>query len=154
MAHDFLYSAEVEGVDELVKRFAAAGNYTHVRRFALKVIVAGAKPLRAAIRTEAPVGPPSDKKRGNLRASVGYKASRKATGNIAYMIGPFGKGSQHRHLVIYGHEIVGHKPNLTRTGVHTKPNNFVQRGENKARQASFDAIAVAATSALDELTKP
>ena len=70
----------------------------------------------------------------------------------SYMVGPFGKGSQLRHLVIYGHNIQNRKggPVLGRT----RPNNFVQRGEEKARSQSFDAIASAAKGMIEELGKP
>jgi hypothetical protein len=143
-----LYSAEVEGMDALVKALDGVKS-SGVRRVMLKALVEGAKPLRAAIRTEAP-GPPADKLRGNLKKSVRYKASKKSTGDIAYMIGPFGKGSQHRHLVIYGHTVTGHRPNKVQGG-HSKPNNFVERGEQKARAAAFDAVAATAKSAFGEI---
>ena len=148
MAHDVLYSSKVEGMDALVKALEGV-KATGIRRVMLKALVEGAKPLRAAIRTEAP-GPATDKHRGALKASVRYKASKKSTGVIAYMIGPFGKGSQHRHLVIYGHTITGHKPNKVQ-GARTAPDNFVQRGEEKARGAAFDAIAATAKSAFGEI---
>jgi hypothetical protein len=148
-----VYSAKVEGIDELLKVMAGIGTTAHVRKVMLKAIVAGAKPLRAAIRSEAPVGAASDPGRGNIKKSVRYKASKKSTGTIGYMIGPFGQDSQHRHLVIYGHTITGHKPDKVK-GARTQPNNFVERGENKSRAAAFDAVAAEAKAALGELGRP
>jgi hypothetical protein len=157
-----IYSAKVEGMDELVKTLTDTAD-RRARRLMLKVIVAGAKTLRTSIRSEAPYGEgrkrtvmtkggKTKEKTIHLRDSVRYKASRKTTGQIAYMVGPFGKGSQLRHLVIYGHNIQNRKggPVLGRT----RPNNFVQRGEEKARSQSFDAIASAAKGMIEELGKP
>ena len=145
-----IYSAKVEGVDKLAKTLMDTGD-KRARRFMLKALVGGAKPLRASIRSEATF-PTKGKHPGALRQGVRYKASRKSTGQIAYMVGPYGKGTAQRHLVIYGHDITGHKPNKTKTGQRTKPNNFVQRGEEKARSQAYEGVATAAKAALAELT--
>ncbi len=123
-----------------------------------KIIVAGAKPMKAAIKAEAPVG-----KTHNLSNSVRFKSGKttKALASIAgaheamayYVVGPFGKGSYHRHLVIEGHEIVGHAPNLTHTGKRTSPNGFVARGRDRAQAVSLAAIEQAAKAALEAATK-
>jgi hypothetical protein len=151
-----LYVSEVEGMGELAKAMEGFRRSAQ-RRLFLKALVEGAKPLRAAIRTAAPVGkvarPKQSDKPGNLRASVRYKASRSSTGSIAYMIGPFGKGSAHRHRVIAGHVITGHKPNKVKGG-HSEANDFVRRGEEKARGEAFDAIGRAAKSAFESDGKP
>ena len=127
-----------------------------------KILVAGAKPVRAAIRSQTPVGSPSVNSLsfpGDLQRGVRYKAG-KTTRSLAaaagvssaisyYIIGPFGKGTAHRHLVIGGHEIVGHKPNLTRTGKRTRPNAFVQRGRDAAAAPALAAVASAAGAAVE-----
>lgn len=107
-----------------------------------RVTVEGAKPLRASIRAAAPVGPT-----GNLRKSVRYKASRGSRG-MRYTIGAFGRGSAHRHLVIYGHRVTGHNPNHTVTGKRTRPNSFVQRGAEAASGAAVAALEAAAAVAI------
>ena len=97
---------------------------------------------------------------GGLRASVKFKAGKttlalSAAAGVSqgiryYVIGPFGRGSSHRHLVISGHEIVGHAPNLTRTGKRTTPNPFVERG----RQASEGpALAIIEARAAIEIER-
>lgn len=140
----------IEGVDRLLARL---GEIEHkgVRKVMLKALVEGAKPLRSAIRGAAPKG-----ETGNLRGGVRYKASRKSTAqrSLAYMVGPFGRGTAHRHLVVGGHEIVGHAPSLTRTGKRTRPDPFVERGRAAAESQAFAAVASAAASRFDELARP
>ena len=119
-----------------------------------KVTVAGAKPLRAAIRTAAAgmfVGQ-SDQTPGGLLKGIRYKQTRGSKG-LGYIIGPFGAGTAHRALVIGGHEVVGHAPNLTHTGKQTTPRPFVEEGRNAAQGAALAAIAVAAAAAIDEAAK-
>ena len=132
-----------------------------------KVIVAGAKPMKAAIMNETPIGeytrPKQNDWPGNLQRSVRYKSGKttKALAAIAgaksqiayYMVGPMGKGSAHRHLIIGGHEMVGHKPNLTHTGKRTTPNPFVERGRKAGEGPAIAAIEVAARAALEEATR-
>ena len=128
-----------------------------------KVIVAGAKPMKAAIQAETPIGSPSINSlsfSGDLLRSVKYKSGKTtkvlaaiagARSQIAYyMVGPFGKGSAHRHLVIAGHEIVGHEPNLVHTGRRTTPNPFVDRGRQAAEGPAVAAIEIAMKAALAE----
>ena len=97
---------------------------------------------------------------GGLLASVRFKAG-KTTKELAavaglgqqiryYMVGPFVKGSSHRHLVIAGHEIGGHAPNLTHTGKRTTPNPFVERGRKAGEGPAVAAIEAAAKVALAE----
>ena len=128
-----------------------------------KVIVAGAKPIRTAIRAETPVGPT-----GNLRKSVKYKSGTtdrafvklSTASKLAFtvadgagaLIGPQGKGSPHAHLVIDGHEMVGHRPNRVRTGKMTRANPFVQRGREASEGAAMDAMAVAVRAAIEAAT--
>lgn len=137
----------IEGVDRLLAKLGEV-EAKGVRRLALKVLVEGAKPLRASIRSAAPEG-----KTGNLKAGVRYKASRKTTRQLAYMVGPFGKGTAHRHLVIGGHEVVGHQPAKVRTGKRTKANEFVERGSSAAEGAAFDAVAASAASHFEDLVR-
>ena len=131
-----------------------------------KVVVAGAKPMKAAILAETPVGFPSVNSRsfsGDLKRSVKYKSGKttKALAAIAgvtsqiayYMVGPMGKGSAHRHLVVNGHRIVGHRPNLTDTGRRSRPNPFVDRGRQSAEGVAVAAIESAARVAIFEATK-
>lgn len=150
-------SVQIEGVDQLLARLGRVQS-SGVRKVMLKALVEGAKPLRAAIRAEAPVAEKDTKgqyahARGALRAGVRYKASRKNTGtrSLAYMVGPFGKGTAQRHLVVGGHVITGHKPNLTRTGKTTRPNPFVERGAERATGLAFAAVAVAAKARFEEI---
>ena len=97
------------------------------------------------IRAEAPKG-----RTGNLRASVKARqakgstivgvsfAQSRAYGGQVYrtlgaLVGPAGRQGAHRHLVIRGHEMVGHKPWLVDTGQKTRPNDFVDRAERAHR---------------------
>ena len=100
---------------------------------------------------------------GGLRASVKSKAGKTTLALSAaagvkqciryYMVGPFGRGSSHRHLVIAGHEIVGHAPNLTRTGKQTRPNAFVERGRQSSEGAALGMIRAAIPVALAKASK-
>jgi hypothetical protein len=151
-------SVKIEGVDQLLAKLGAV-EHRGVRKFMLKVLVEGAKPIRAAIRSEAPVAERDTTgkhahTRGALRAGVRYKASRKSTGGLSYMIGPFGRGTAQRHLVAGGHEIVGHAPSLAHTGKRTRPNPFVERGKDASAGAAFSAVEGAAKARFDELAKP
>jgi Bacteriophage HK97-gp10, putative tail-component len=138
----------IVGVDHLLAKLGAM-EAKGVRRVMLKAIAEGAKVLRRSIKSAAVFEAP---KTGNMRAGIRYKASRKATRQLAYMVGPFGSGTYHRHLVIEGHEVVGHKPNLTRTGKRTTPNPFVERGSDAGKDEAFAAIEAAARVRFDELT--
>jgi hypothetical protein len=130
-----------------------------------KVVAAGAKVMRAGIKSagqsmtvgQSRVAP------GGLIAGVRYKKARggatikgmaaaEAVGSegLAYIIGPFGKGTSHRHMVIDGHEIVGHKPNLTHTGKRTRPVPFVTAGAESSRGAAVAAMEAAAKVAIEE----
>lgn len=140
-------SVQVEGVDRLLGRLGQI-EARGVRRLMLKVLVEGAKPIRREVRSAAPVGPT-----GNLQKGVRYKASRKSTGNLSYMIGPFGKGTSHRHLVVGGHEVVGHQPAKVRTGKRTKTDDFVARGKAAAEGSAFDAVEASAKSHFEDLVR-
>jgi hypothetical protein len=137
--------------------------------------VPGAKVLRAAIRAETPVAQKDTTgryahKRGALRKGVRYKASRQQieyggktfSGKaIAYIVGPFGKGTAQRALVVGGHDIKGHKRTLLGASVghkkvgglmRTRPNNFVERGEARARVSLTGEMESGAKAAFEELT--
>jgi hypothetical protein len=151
-------TVQVEGVDRLLARLGEI-EHTGVRKVMLKALVEGAKPLRASIKSEAPVAARDATgryahTRGALRGGVRYKASRKATRSLAYMVGPFGKGTHQRHLVVGGHEITGHKPGKVQTGKRTTPNPFVERGRSAAEGQAFARVADAARARFDELAKP
>ena len=155
--------AQIEGLDELVKKLNDMTTTARLRKVALKAIVSGAKVMRASIRTEAPV---ADKdttgkyahSRGALKAGVRYKASSVKNvqywGGVpaiaAYIVGPFGKGTAQRHLVVSGHTITGHKPNKVQGG-RTKANSFVLRGAEKARGEAMSAIESTAREAMEVL---
>ena len=129
-----------------------------------QVVAAGAKVMRKGIQSAGQsmtVGQ-SRTLPGGLIAGVRYKkasggasfrgmAAAEAVGSegLAYIVGPFGKGTYHRHLVIDGHEIVGHKPNLTRTGKRTQPVPFVRVGAEATQGAALAAIEVAAKVAIE-----
>ena len=165
MAQGFSVTCEVPNLLQTQARLEELG-VVKVPIAMRKIIVAGAKPMKAAILAVTPVGFPSVNSRsfsGDLRRSVKYKSGKttKALAAIAgaksqiayYMVGPMGKGSPHRHLVIGGHEMVGHKPNLTHTGKRTTPNPFVERGRKAGEGPAIAAIEVAARAALEEATR-
>ena len=168
MAQGFSVTCEVPNLLQTQARLEELG-VVKVPVAMRKVIVAGAKPMKAAILAETPIAKPgtvsvqSTSFPGDLRRSVRYKSGKttKALAAIAgvksqigyYMVGPMGKGSAHRHLVIAGHEIVGHEPNLTHTGKRTTPNPFVQRGREVGQSAALGAIEVASRAALEEATR-
>jgi len=158
----------IEGIRETQLKLEAFGVEKIPKAMGV-VLTAGAKPLRAAIRAAAPVSdqgprPSQSDVPGNLRASVKYKAVRK-TGRTAYVIGAFGKGSAHRHLVIYGHEIKGHnlygayqgsrgiKKNIARAGERTTPNDFIARGREAGQAEAIAAVEAASKVAIEEATK-
>jgi len=168
---------DVQGMDKLIDALNDASSDVRVRRFALKAIAPGAKVMRDAIRAEAPVARKDTTgryahKKGALKRGVRFKASRQRiqyggktyVGKVvAYIVGPFGKGTSQRHLVVGGHEIKGHRTVAgTLLGINThkkvgglmrtRPNPFVQRGEARARTATSGAIESAARSAFEELT--
>jgi len=162
--------AELEGVNELLRALERAGG-PGARKVMLKSLVEGAKQVRSAIRAEAPVAARDTAgryahKRGTLRAGVRYKASRtRRTYQIAYMIGPFGKGTAHRHLVISGHAIKGHRRTLLGMGAgklgrqglsgakRTRPDDFVARGEARSKSAALLAVEGKARALVGELAR-
>ena len=161
MSGEFSFTVEVPNLLATQARLEELG-VVKVPQAMRKVIVAGAKPMRAAIRAEASgsfVGQ-SRTLPGGLLRSIKYKSGRttKVLASIAgahqaisyYMVGPMGKGSRHRHLIISGHEIVGHAPNLTRTGKRSTPNPFVERGRQAAAGPALEAISAAAAVAIEE----
>jgi len=169
--------AQIEGIDKLLDKLNDMTTPTRMRRVALKAIEPGAKIMRDAIRSEAPVAEKDTTgryahKKGALKRGVRYKASRQNVqygGHtfqgpiIAYMVGPFGKGTAQRHLVVGGHKIVGHnvhgtfqgrngvKKGLATEGARTKPNPFVQRGIDKSRDDAMHAVESKASEALEIL---
>jgi hypothetical protein len=159
-----IYVVDVEGLRETQARLEEIG-IVKVPQAMRKIIVAGAKPMRAAIRSAAQgmTTGQSRKDPGGLVRGIRYKSGRttKALASVAgahaalnyYVVGPFGRGTRHRHLVIEGHEIVGHAPNLTRTGKRTRPVPFVQAGSDAARSQSAAAIETAARAAIEEATR-
>jgi hypothetical protein len=143
----------VEGLPELSAKLTELG-VVKIPLAMRRVTVAGAKPLRAAIRTAASgmfVGQ-SDQTPGGLLKGIRYKQVRGSKG-MEYVIGPFGAGTAHRALVIGGHEVVGHAPNLTHTGKRTTPRPFVEEGRNAAQGTALAAIEVAAKAAIETATK-
>ena len=168
MAGEFSVTVEVPNLLAVQAKLEELG-VVKVPNAMRKIIVAGAKPMKAAIAAETPVAEPgsvsvnSRSFPGDLRRGVKYKSGRttKALASIAgahqvlayYMIGPMGKGTAHRHLVIGGHEIVGHEPNKVDTGRRTVPNPFVERGRRAAEGAAISAIEAAARVAIFEATK-
>ena len=165
MASDFSITVEVPNLLKTQKQLEELG-VVKVPQAMRKVVVAGAKPIKAAILAETPVGFPSVNSRsfsGDLKRSVKYKSGKTTSALAAiagvtsrvsyYMIGPMGKGSAHRHLVILGHEVVGHAPNFTKTGRRTTPNPFVGRGREASQGAAIAATEVAAAAALEEATR-
>jgi hypothetical protein len=162
MAGNFSVTVEVPNLLAVQARLEELG-VVKVPIAMRKIIVAGAKPMKAAIQNETPIGEYTNVKEnnwpGDLQRGVRYKSGKtsKALASIAgahqslayYMVGPMGKGTAHRHLVIGGHEIVGHKPNLTHTGKRTTPNPFVERGRKAGEGPAIAAIEVAAKAALE-----
>jgi hypothetical protein len=159
-----IYTVEVEGLLKTQMRLEELG-VVKIPAAMRKVVVAGAKPMRAAIRSaeQSMTTGQSRTLPGGLLRGIRYKSGRttKTLASIAgahaalsyYVVGPFGKGTAHRHLVIDGHEIVGHAPNLTRTGKRTTPVPFVKAGAESARGASAAAIEAASRIAIEEATK-
>ena len=158
---------QVEGLDKLVDQFKQMDTDARTRKAALRIMVGAAKQIRDAIRAEAPVAEKDTKgryahKKGALKRGVKYKASRQKTENgkaIAYIIGPFGKGTAQRHLIVAGHKITGHntfafqgrggvKNSLARGGERTKPDPFVQRGIERSQEAAKAAVEAVAHEAL------
>lgn len=158
----------VEHVAEVEAALAEAG-VVKIPAALRKVTVEGAKPLRAAIREAAPVGqytPSQAASRakqndvsGNLRKGVRYKVSRGSKGE-RYTIGPFGKGTAHRGLVIFGHRIKGHQRSIGGFGrghlgqkatsgkTRTTPNSFVKRGVEASSGVAVSSLEAAATAAI------
>jgi hypothetical protein len=147
-------TVRVENLPQIEARLEELGT-VKVPTAMRKIVVAGAKPMKAAIKSagQSMFAGQSKTLPGGLVTGVRYKASRKRSGQQGYTIGPFGKGTAHRHLVIGGHEIVGHKPNLTHTGKRTRPVPFVERGREVAQAPALAAIAEAAKVALEAAAK-
>ena len=147
----------VEGLPELSAKLTDLG-VVKIPLAMRKVVVAGAKPLRAAIRSMTPVAAPgtvsvnSTSFPGALQRGIRYKQVRGSNG-MEYVIGPFGRGTAHRALVIGGHEIVGHQPGKVHTGKYTRANQFVARGQRAAQGAALAAIEVAAGAAVEEAAR-
>lgn len=152
---------DLEGVEAIVAKLDGMTSTARIRKVALKALEPGAKIIKAAIQAEAPVQDHDTKgkyahPKGALKRGVRYKASR--TTNVeywggtpavaAYVIGPFGKGTAHRHLITAGHVITGHKPNKVQGG-RTKPNAFVDRGHARGQGAAMSAIESTASEALE-----
>jgi hypothetical protein len=171
-----LVTTEVTGLEPLLRKLEDMTSTARVRKVGLKVLEPGAKAMKKAIAEEAPVNKVDRKGRqgdkpGNLKRGVRYKASR--TKNVqywggtpalaAYIVGPFGKGTAHRHLIVSGHKLVGHnrfafqgregvKKGLSSEGGRTKPNPFVQRGIERAKEDVLRSAESEAQSAMEILT--
>ena len=154
---------DLEGVEALVAKIDGMTSPARIRKVALKALEPGAKIIKAAIQTEAPVAEKDTKgkyahRKGALKRGVRYKASRVKNVEYwggtpavaAYVIGPFGKNTSQRHLVTAGHTITGHAPNKIQGG-RTKPNAFVDRGHAKSQGAAMSAIESTASEALEVL---
>lgn len=137
----------VENLPQVEARLTELG-VEKIPKAVRKVTVAGAKIMRASIRAAASsmfVGQ-SKKDPGGLERGIRYKASRGMKGRT-YIIGPFGKGTSHRALVIGGHEIVGHTGN--RTGKRTRPVPFVEAARRAGEGPALSAIEAAARAAIE-----
>lgn len=134
----------VERIAEVEARLTEAG-VVKIPAAVRRVTVEGAKPLKAAIKAEAPVGkkarPRQNDTPGNLRRGVRYKASKGFKGE-RYTIGPFGPGTAHRGLVIFGHRIHGSTARSTR-------NSFVKRGAEGATAGAVARLEAAAKAAIE-----
>lgn len=106
-----------------------------------------ARLLVGPVRTAAPRGPT-----GNLKRSISARpGSRGASRNLSAfaaasqgaiagaVVGPRSSIAPHRHLVIRGHEIVGHLPNKVHTGKRAVANPFV---DEAVRPRAADALRV------------
>lgn len=123
-----------------------------------QVVKAGAGPMKKAIQAAGSSmfqdsrGPSG----GGLEQGIRFKKGRDKKAAVpTYIVGPFGKGTRHRHLVINGHAIAGHvsgrvggDAGARLSGKHTRPVPFVQVGRQAASGASVAAIEAAATAAL------
>ena len=153
-----IVTTEVVGLEPLLTKLGDMTSDARIRKVGLKAIEPGAKIMKAAIQAEAPVADQDTKGRyahtkGALKRGVRYKASR--TKNVeywggtpaiaAYVVGPFGKGTAQRHLIVSGHKLSGVQ------GGHTKPNPFVQRGVDRSQADAFAAIESTASEALEIL---
>jgi hypothetical protein len=96
-----------------------------------------ARLLVPSVRREAPQGPT-----GNLKRRVRARTLRARNGGFSGVReygASVGSTAPHRHLVIRGHEIVGHRPNRVRTGKRTTANPFV---DEAAQPRADDALRV------------
>jgi hypothetical protein len=168
-----LVTTEVQGLEPLIAKLTDMTSDARIRKVGLKAIEPGAKIMKAAIQAEAPVAKKDTKgeyahTKGALKRGVRYKASRVKNVEYwggtpavsAYVVGPFGKGTSQRHLIVSGHHIEGHKTKLSggrvsgltnRYGEMTKPNPFVQRGVDRSQADAFAAIESTASEALEIL---
>ena len=152
-----LVTTEVQGLEPLIAKLTDMTSDARIRKVGLKAIEPGAKIMKAAIQAEAPVAEQDTKgkyahTKGALKRGVRYKASR--TKNVvywggtpavsAYVVGPFGKGTSQRHLIVSGH-----KTGLA--GGRTTANPFVQRGVDRSQADAFAAIESTASEALEIL---
>jgi hypothetical protein len=154
----------VENLEQVEARLMDLGA-VKIPRTLGQVVAAGAKVMREGIRSagQSMTAGQSKVAPGGLIAGVRYKKARggasvrgmaaaEAVGSegLDYIVGPFGKNTQHRHLVIDGHEIVGHEPYLTRTGERTRGVPFVKAGAEASQGAALAAIEAAAKAAIEE----
>lgn len=128
-----------KAADALLAQYAPKEMRARMQRATL----AGARAARPFIRAEAPKGPTGNLKR-SVKARKGRNLVNVVGGTSSAVVGPT---APHRHLVIRGHEIVGHKPNKVRTGKRTKGNPFVDRAMRRA-------LPLVAAVATKELMKP
>lgn len=138
------FAIDVEGIPK-AEEFLLELETTGTRRILQRVIKPGAAIIKAAIKSETPVGPdrktdPYAHKGGRMKSQVKYKAIRRAYG-IGYMVGPFGKGTAQRHLVTAGHALPG--------GGRTRANPFVSRGFELGWGSADATISASLQAAVD-----
>lgn len=119
------------GVDGMDAALAALKRYgpKEIEADARRATMAGARVARDLIRPETPVG-----KTRRLRRSLRAKPGRGYAASVA----GFGRGGQHRHLVIRGHRIVTRSGNDT--GRRSKANPFVDRVVDERQSLIVEAV--------------
>jgi hypothetical protein len=96
----------------------------------------GAKVMRRSFtRSNFPTS-----KTGNLSKSIKGRAFATASGKVGVVVGPMGKKASHRHLVEGGHAIVGHRPNLVRTGGRARPNPRAAQSRSSTQDVLSDTF--------------
>lgn len=136
---------QIEGVEEVVAALNA-WRVQKVPRIVRTGMRTGAKLMRAAMKAETNFAGQSRTNPGGLLKGIKYASVR---GTFAFDIGPMGKGTAHRHLVIRGHDVKRAK-NGPVLG-HAGPNPFVFRGEQDTEAMAKEAIAAAFAASTAEV---